>query len=454
MEVIFEGLIESIDKFWFQLNLRFDIENSDTFMALERLWNLAMENPLILLGIVVALIGIPLGLRQSRKSQLHREKRMDELLGDIDDTAAKPLFDGELQAPQNDDPDYLSMNSFLGKEFSADLPPDMSDDKSVSVNSPSEWSESELFTAPLHKAFTADVEPPSADDEEMDLEPSTNGTRALHLQQAEAESSESEEEAVELTAASLEPADLLDGELEDAAPSEAEEINLSLDQEVADTEEIDLSSEIEEAISEIEGTLGDIEQQKMNTYPAAEAVAEDEDILDLTAPEETETLAEAEELDIVAAAEEPAPALDALGAENLEPAEFSDNGVGEPREEPAAAEPVAAEPVAAEPVAAEPVAAGPVAAESAPAPAKAPAARSTRDVMDRLLKFQDRLEKRMAALGEDGEENAHASAPTQEKKVFEPVNMKDPSANTDPKTKNYQQLLESYFLTKKQEKSE
>ncbi len=446
MEVIFEGLIESIDKFWFQLNLRFDIENSDTFMALERLWNLAMENPLILLGIVVALIGIPLGLRQSRKSQLHREKRMDELLGDIDDTAAKPLFDGELQAPQNDDPDYLSMNSFLGKEFSADLPPDMSDDKSVSVNSPSEWNDSELFTAPLHKAFTADVDPPSADDEEMDLEPSTNGTRALHLQQAEAESSETEEEAVELTEASLEPADLIDGELEDATPSQAEEINLSLDQEEAGTEEIDLSSEIEEAISEIEGTLDDIEQQKMSAYPAAEAVAEDEDTLDLSAHEETETIAEEEELDLVAAAEEleeAAPAFDALGAENLEPAEFSDNGLGEPHDEPVAAEPEAAEPVVAEPVP----------AESTPAPAKAPA-RSTRDVMDRLLQFQDRLEKRMAALGGDGEEGAHASAPTQEKKVFEPVNMKDPSANTDPKTKNYQQLLESYFLTKKQEKSE
>ncbi len=433
MDVMFEGLIESIDKFWFQLNLRFDIENSDTFMALERLWNLAMENPLILLGIVVALIGIPLGLRQSRKSQLHREQRMDELLDDLDDSAAKPLFDGELQAPQNDDPDYLSMNSFLGKEFSADLPPDMSDDKSAAADK-GDWNENELFTAPLHKAFTASVEPPIADDQEMDLEPSTNGTRALHLQQGDAESRQDDEEAVELTEANLEPADMFEGELEDAliASSEpsGEEIDLSIGMEDADAEEIDLSSEIEEAISEIEGTLDDIEQQKKSAVAEAEDM---DDAFDLSTPgePELETHQEAPEQEVAAAAEEleePAPALDALGAENLEPTEFADNGVGEPHTEPAAA-------------------------ESAPPAPKAPA-RNTRDIMERLLQFQDRLEKRMAALESDDGESAMASAPTQEKKVFEPVNMKDASANTDPKAKNYQQLLESYFLTKKQEKSE
>jgi hypothetical protein len=83
IDVIFEGLIESIEKFWFQLNLRFNLENSESFLAMQRLWNMAMENPLILLGIAVVLIGIPVALSQARKARAGKEKRMDELLGEL-----------------------------------------------------------------------------------------------------------------------------------------------------------------------------------------------------------------------------------------------------------------------------------------------------------------------------------------------------------------------------------
>jgi hypothetical protein len=63
----------------------------------------------------------------------------------------------------------------------------------------------------------------------------------------------------------------------------------------------------------------------------------------------------------------------------------------------------------------------------------------------------------MAALGTDEAENSSTSGDTsasQEKKILEPVNMRNPEENTDPKAKSYQELLESYFLANKQNKSE
>lgn len=447
IDVIFEGLIESIEKFWFQLNLRFNLENSESFLAMQRLWNMAMENPLILLGIAVVLIGIPVALSQARKARAGKEKRMDELLGELGgETDAKPLFSDEMQPPTDEDAEFLSMNRFLGKEFSAEPPPDLQDDSTEGKKNDGEWSDEEdLFTAPLHKDFSSLAEP--APDEMMDLEPSTNGTRGGRRESKtkadEAGTPESEMETFELTEASLSPDDNLETDLDDilGVPSNANSAE----------GEIDLTTEIEDAISEIEGTLSEIQSQK--DEPAA-APNEGEAWIDLGAPEE---------------ADEAVAGIDVEGLEEeaIEPVSFTDSvdeitpepePINEDQEKPAevalGAENQEAESASPQ----DKEASEPVAAE--PTPGAAPQgkpARNSKDLMERLLKFQEKLEKRIDALGTDGEESATSggeASPPQEKKIFEPVNMKNPDENTDPKAKNYQQLLESYFLTNKQDKGE
>ena len=152
---------------------------------------------------------------------------MDELLGELGgETDAKPLFSDEMQPPTDEDAEFLSMNRFLGKEFSAEPPPDLQDDSTEGKKNDGEWSDEEdLFTAPLHKDFSSLAEP--APDEMMDLEPSTNGTRGGRRESKtkadEAGTPESEMETFELTEASLSPDDNLETDLDDilGVPSNA-----------------------------------------------------------------------------------------------------------------------------------------------------------------------------------------------------------------------------------------
>ncbi len=463
IDVIFEGMIESIEKFWFQLNLRFDLENSDSFLALQRLWNMALENPVILLGAVVILIGIPIGLYQSRKAQAGKEKRMDQLMGELEgDAGSKPLFADEMQPPQDDgDTDFISMNSFLGKEFSGDLLPELDNNKTAGRENPELWNKDDLSpsSAPLHKDFGSLTEPPFID-EEMDLEPSTNGTREIQLH--ETAGAENDADTIARTESAL-----------DTTGSAEDELDKILDFS-SSIEEIDLSSEIEEAISAIEGTLEEIQQQK-NPGTETSLEAPSEDLVDLGYPEEAdiepveesigvdsmileanadEPLTSDASVETAEAVEEDAVELESVVMEDsdeffpmvaeeesleghsLEPelATAPENGI--PGEEHQTAAAATAEPQSVQ---------------------SAKPARNSKDLMDRLLKFQDQLEKRMAALGTDEAENSATNGDTstpQEKKIFEPVNMKNPEENTDPKAKSYQELLESYFLANKQNKNE
>ena len=117
IDTVMESIIDAIDKFWFRLNLRFDIENSEIFMAMQRFWNHALENPVILLIAAGVLIGISLTLSKLRRAKKTQEKNVDRIIESLEtnEDQEKPLFPEEIAAPLaiDEDADVRVFNKFM-----------------------------------------------------------------------------------------------------------------------------------------------------------------------------------------------------------------------------------------------------------------------------------------------------------------------------------------------------
>ncbi|KMP12345.1 hypothetical protein UZ36_01145 [Candidatus Nitromaritima sp. SCGC AAA799-C22] len=123
MEAILENIIEFAEKIWIQLDLLLDLENME---ALDSLWPLlesVLSDPLLLSLTVATLTVIPYGIYKIKKAHDEKEKRLDELLHELDENeendeeAAKPLFpDQQPTLSGYDEPDIGILKKLEEKE--------------------------------------------------------------------------------------------------------------------------------------------------------------------------------------------------------------------------------------------------------------------------------------------------------------------------------------------------
>jgi len=435
IETVMDSIIDAIDKFWFRLNLRFDIENSEIFMAIQRFWNHALENPVILLVVAMVLIGISMTLSKRRRGKQNQEKHADQVIESLEtnEDENKPLFPEEIAAPSaaDEDADVRVFNKFMGPGEGEEPPIAM--ENGSSTHNPlidESWNTSDLLPptgfrpeesgmqseSPMRKRFGENI---------PELAPPDNDRKvASESLKDDAASQGNEEEILEEIA----PAQA-------AVPEDAQNLKelLGVDDNQVSAEISETIAEIEDAIEGIHDQSGEELHEELTTAEFSEPPVEPLEEIELTEEPTIE-----EEHSIQEAAQEPASTMgddEQVAQENRDESSVTE----EPpvREEIETPDKVEEAPVVAATEAAQPE-----------------GNKKSDKLLERLLKLQTNLENRIQHLNveptESPSENDTSSTP-EEKKVLETTNI--PAKNSSQSSEEYQQLLESYFLTGKQDKS-
>ncbi len=123
IEQFLQIALEFFKEIWFQLNSRFDLENTEAFKFLKPYLIQLQDNPLYLGISLAALVLIPYALIKVRSISRERERKLDELMEEMEedeydeddprrlrrpepeDDADKPLFGNE----ENESPPYMKV---------------------------------------------------------------------------------------------------------------------------------------------------------------------------------------------------------------------------------------------------------------------------------------------------------------------------------------------------------
>jgi hypothetical protein len=440
IDTVMESIIDAIDKFWFRLNLRFDIENSEIFMAMQRFWNHALENPVILLIAAMVLIGISMTLSKLRRAKKTQEKNVDWIIENLEtnEDQEKPLFPEEIATPLaiDEDADVRVFNKFMGPGEGED--PATAIENVSSMHNPlvdDSWDTSDLLPPAGFKAEESGMHSESptrkrfGEDIPELAHPDGNRIEASEVVEEDATAQGNPETPLE----EFTPTQA-------TVPDEAQNLKelLGLDDNQVSVEISETIAEIEDAIEEIHDQSGEELHQEIAAAEIIEPVVESIEGIGLA-----EEPAIEEELSIEEPVEEPA---NTMGHDEFSVQEIhDDSSITE--------EPPVIEEVETQEEVVETPAESPVAAEE---PAQPQGNKKSDKLLERLLKMQTSLENRVQHLNvEPVESPAEKGTPstTEENKVLETTNENVPSKSSDQSSEEYQQLLQSYFLTGKQDKS-
>jgi len=134
IEQFLQTALEFIKEIWFQLDSRFDLQNTEAFKFLKPYLSQLQDNPLYMGLSLAALFLVPYALIKIKSISKERERKLDELMEEMeedeeydeddprrlrraepeaDDASAKPLFENDREDP----PSYMKvLNKMEGKE--------------------------------------------------------------------------------------------------------------------------------------------------------------------------------------------------------------------------------------------------------------------------------------------------------------------------------------------------
>ncbi|MZH45719.1 MAG: hypothetical protein F3739_01565 [Nitrospinae bacterium] len=103
IEQFLQTALEFLKEIWFQLNSRFDLENTEAFKFLKPYLLQLQENPLYLGVSLAALVLIPYGLIKVRSISRERERKLDELMEEMEEEEYDEDDPRRLRRPEPED---------------------------------------------------------------------------------------------------------------------------------------------------------------------------------------------------------------------------------------------------------------------------------------------------------------------------------------------------------------
>jgi len=103
IEQFLQTALEFFKEIWFQLNSRFDLENTEAFKFLKPYLLQLQENPLYLGVSLAALVLIPYALIKVRSISRERERKLDELMEEMEEEEYDEDDPRRLRRPEPED---------------------------------------------------------------------------------------------------------------------------------------------------------------------------------------------------------------------------------------------------------------------------------------------------------------------------------------------------------------
>ena len=100
MDSIREATIDLLEKFLFQLNLLFDLENSTAYLVLKPFFRNIAEDPLVFLVTLSALFLIPYIMIRVRRNTATQGKKAEKLLKELETESSIEIPEDELELPE------------------------------------------------------------------------------------------------------------------------------------------------------------------------------------------------------------------------------------------------------------------------------------------------------------------------------------------------------------------
>lgn len=100
MDSIRETIIDLLEKFLFQLNLLFDLENSTAYLVLKPFFRNIAQDPLVFITTILALFLIPYIMIRVRRNTVVQGKRAEKLLKTLEMERSIDVPEGELELPE------------------------------------------------------------------------------------------------------------------------------------------------------------------------------------------------------------------------------------------------------------------------------------------------------------------------------------------------------------------
>jgi hypothetical protein len=100
MDSIRETTIDLLEKFLFQLNLLFDLENSTAYLVLKPFFRNIAEDPLVFLVTLSALFLIPYIMIRVRRNTVTQGKKAEKLLSELETERSIEIPEEELELPE------------------------------------------------------------------------------------------------------------------------------------------------------------------------------------------------------------------------------------------------------------------------------------------------------------------------------------------------------------------
>ncbi|MFQ5715520.1 MAG: hypothetical protein ACE5GQ_00295 [Nitrospinales bacterium] len=297
VDFLLEKIFKAAHFIWSQLSQIMDMDKTGFAAALGNLLQKTVEQPVILIGIVALIIGIPYFLLRSRKVKLEREKRIHDLEESIingdndvymDDLEPHILFlDDDDHKNEDQNAEEIEDNKFLLEEFSlldSKLAEGRIQPKSEPKTTPAKEEKSVFELQEVENEENNILK--KIEKEFHELENEIQGMDALFEEEPRAKSNKTHTSQIEPIAEENDPEPSLPEILRENAPNEEESTAVSIEPSIEakpPLENKDLDVSINNLQAEMEQTILRLSEQiteedeelPSNTLPSEPVPAED-----------------------------------------------------------------------------------------------------------------------------------------------------------------------------------